>query len=207
MLPPVNTKARLLQVAEELFAEQGLDRVSIRDITDVARENVAAINYHFGGKDELIAAVFERRVGPVNRARLAELERLEKMTGSKPAKVEDIVAAFIRPAVVCCQEDEKGSKVFARLFGRCLSETRPEVEILLRKQFQPVVKRMEEMLLRSMPHLSSADIFWRLKFTFGALHHWLLTRDKSVPDSAAGTGLEEQMQKLISFATAGFKAK
>src|SRR4051812_1414503 len=118
MSSPTSTKTRLLQVAEELFAEEGFDRVSIRDITDAAGENVAAINYHFGGKDEMIAAVFERRVGPVNKARLAELESLGKKTGSKPAKVEDIVAAFIRPAVVCCPGDEKGTKAFAKLFGR-----------------------------------------------------------------------------------------
>ena len=50
------TRACILDVAEDLFAEQGFDRVSIRDITKQARVNLAAINYHFGGKEDLIVA-------------------------------------------------------------------------------------------------------------------------------------------------------
>jgi AcrR family transcriptional regulator len=204
---PQDTKTRILDVAEDLFGEQGLDRVSIRDITDAAKVNLAAVNYHFGGKEELIAAVFERRLRPVNQARLTALDELEKKTGAKAPKVEEILAAFIRPAVTCCPGGGRGTKAFAKLFGRCLAETRPDVETLLRKQFQPLSQRMERALMRALPHVSRADIFWRMKFTFGALHHWMLTKEKFLPDCARHDGLEEQMQKLISFASAGFKAK
>jgi AcrR family transcriptional regulator len=193
-------------VAEELFGEQGLDRVSIRDITVAAGANLAAVNYHFGGKEELIEAIFLRRVGPVNDARLAALSDLEAKARGKALKVEEILSAFIQPAVAC-SGDAKGTKAFGKLFGRCLAETRPEVETLLRQQFQPVVERLESALLRALPALRREDIFWRLKFTFGALHHWLLTKDKAVPEWAAGAGMEEQTRKLIAFAAAGFKAK
>jgi AcrR family transcriptional regulator len=203
---PQNTKARILDVAEELFGEQGLDRVSIRDITIAAKVNIAAVSYHFGGKDELIAAVFERRISPVNQARVTALNALETRRNSKSPKVEQIMEAFIRPAVTCCG-DEKGTKAFGKLFGRCLAETRPDVEAMLRKQFQPVATLMEKTLLRALPHLSRGEIFWRMKFTFGALHHWMLTKDKFLPDWASKVGVEEQMAKLVAFASAGFKAK
>ena len=75
-----HTKSRVLDVAEELFGEQGLDRVSIRDITKRAKVNLAAIYYHFGSKEDLIAAVFERRVVPTNEARLAALAAVESGT-------------------------------------------------------------------------------------------------------------------------------
>src|SRR5688572_23319083 len=97
------TKTRILDVAEELFAEQGLDRVSIRDITEAAAVNLAAVNYHFGGKFELIAEVFQRRLRPVNEARLVALDLAEKKSASKALKVEAILAAFIQPAIDCCQ--------------------------------------------------------------------------------------------------------
>lgn len=193
-------------MAEELFAEQGLDRVSIRDITEAAEVNLAAVNYHFGGKQDLIVAIFLRRIGPVNEARLAALADLEAKARGEALKVEQILAAFIQPAVACCQGDEKGTKAFGKLFGRCLAETRPEVEAWMRQQFQPVVERLETALLRALPELRREDIFWRLKFTFGALHHWLLTKDKAVPEWAAGASMEEQTRKLIAFAAAGFKA-
>src|SRR3954470_8805828 len=101
---PQDTKTRILDVAEELFGEQGLDRVSIRDITDAAKVNIAAVNYHFGGKEELIAAVFERRIQPLNVARIEALERLRNSQSGKAPKVEQILEAFIRPALTCCQK-------------------------------------------------------------------------------------------------------
>lgn len=179
----------------------------MRDITEAAKVNIAAVSYHFGGKDELIAAVFERRIWPVNRARIAALDMLEASSGRKSVKVEQIMEAFIRPAVECCGQDEKGAHAFGKLFGRCLAETRPGFETWLRKQFEPIASRMEMALLRALPELSRSDVFWRMKFTFGALHHWMLTKDKFLPDWASKVDVEEQMSKLIAFAAAGFKAK
>lgn len=202
-----DTKTRILDVAEELFAHNGLDRVSIRDITEAAAVNLASVNYHFGGKEELIAAVFARRVAPVNEARLEALNRVEREAGARPPRVEDVLAAFIRPTLDCCPGNEKGAKAFATLFGRCLAETRPEVEELLRKQFDPLVEKLDALLMRALPHLSRDEIFWRMKFTFGALHHWMLTKDKFLPGWARASSIEEQTNKLIHFAAAGFKAK
>src|SRR3954469_883038 len=115
------TRTRILDVAEELFSEQGFDRVSIRDITRKARVNLAAINYHFGSKEELIAAIFEREVVPVNEARLAALDAVERSAKKSP-KLEEILEAFIRPTIECSTGKPKGGKAFSKLFGRCLSE-------------------------------------------------------------------------------------
>src|SRR5262245_37737645 len=141
-----DTRARVLDVAEELFGEQGLDRVSIRDITRVAKVNLAAINYHFGSKEDLIAAVFERRVVPLNEARLAALELVEKTAGTRSPKLEDILAAFICPALQSSLQASNGGTAFAKLFGRCLSEPSPQVEALLKKQFEPLAERMQAAL-------------------------------------------------------------
>src|ERR1043166_5871346 len=199
MKSPGNTRSRILNVAEELFGEQGLDRVSIRDITRTARVNLAAINYHFGSKEELIAAVFERRVVPVNETRLAALDRVEKSAGKRVPKLEAILEAFIRPAVQSSLKASKGETAFSKLFGRCLSEPSPELESLLKKQFEPLVERMQAALMRALPKVSRSEIFWRMKFTFGALHHWLLTKDKFVPDWVDKSDIEGQTQKLISY--------
>src|SRR3954463_6718695 len=115
-----DTRSRILDVAEKLFGEQGLDRVSIRDITRGAKANLAAIYYHFGSKKDLIAAVFERRVVPVNEARLAALDIAEKAAGKKGPKLEAILDAFIRPAIQCSVQSSKGGVAFSKLFGRCL---------------------------------------------------------------------------------------
>jgi AcrR family transcriptional regulator len=201
-----DTKERILDVAEELFGEQGLDRVSIRHITRKARVNLAAINYHFGSKEDLIAAVFERRVVPVNEARLVALARVELAAGRRGPKLEDILEAFIRPALESTLKASKGGTAFSRLFGRCLSEPSPEIEALLKRQFEPMANRLQAALKRALPHMSKSEIFWRMKFTYGALHHWLLTRDKFRPEWVQDVNVETQTQKLISFAAAGFRA-
>ena len=201
-----DTRSRILDEAEELFGERGLDRVSIRDITRKAGVNLAAINYHFGSKEDLIAAVFERRVVPVNEARLAALDAVEKSAGKRIPKLEAILEAFIRPALQSSLKASKGGTAFSKLFGRCLSEPSPEVEVLLKRQFEPLVERMDAALRRALPHLSRSDIYWRMKFTYGALHHWLLTKDKFRPDWVEEADVEMQTQKLISFAAAGFRA-
>jgi len=201
-----DTRSRILDVAEELFGEQGLDRVSIRDITRKAKVNLAAINYHFGSKEDLIAAVFERRVVPVNEARLAALEKVEKSAGKGILKLEAILEAFILPALQSSLKPSRGGTAFSKLFGRCLSEPSPEMETLLKGQFEPLGRRMNAALKRALPHLSRSDIFWRMKFTYGALHHWLLTKDKFRPTWVEDVDVERQTGKLISFAAAGFRA-
>src|SRR6185295_10355812 len=103
-----DTRSRILDVAEELFGERGIDRVSIRDITRKAKANLAAINYHFGSKEDLIAAVFERRIVPLNQARLCALDLVEKTAAARGPKLESILGAFIRPALQCSISESKG---------------------------------------------------------------------------------------------------
>jgi AcrR family transcriptional regulator len=200
-----DTRCRILDVAEELFGEHGFDRVSIRDITKKARVNLAAINYHFGSKEDLIASIFERRVVPVNEARLAALEAVQRSAKKNP-RLEDILEAFIRPTIQCSFGTPQGGKAFSKLFGRCLSEPSPKIEALLKRQFEPLVERLDAALMKALPRLSRSEIFWCMKFTFGALHHWLLTKDRFLPDWLEEVAVEEQIQKLISFSAAGFRA-
>ena len=202
----LDTKTRILDIAEQLFADRGLDGASVRDITEAAEVNIAAVNYHFGGKEELISAVFERRIGPVNAARMEALDKLERTSTQTAPRLEDILEAFIRPTLTCCAERPQQGGAFGKLFGRCLAEPHPGVEALLRRQFDPLVEKLDSLLLKALPHLSRSEVFWRMKFTFGALHHWLLTRDRFLPEWAADTSLEEQTKKLIAFAAAGFRA-
>ena len=74
---PVATKARILDAAEALFMEHGFEATSLRLITAAAGVNLAAVNYHFGSKEELFQAVLTRRLDPMNQARVALLDRYE----------------------------------------------------------------------------------------------------------------------------------
>ena len=57
----------LIETAERLFAEKGIDNVSLREINRAAgQKNVAALHYHFGTRESLLEALFENRMSGVN---------------------------------------------------------------------------------------------------------------------------------------------
>jgi len=92
-----DTKERILDAAERLFADHGFPATSMRDITQEAGVNLAAVNYHFGSKEALMIAVLDRSTAPVNRARLEQLDALEAAAGDAPVETEQIVRAFLTP--------------------------------------------------------------------------------------------------------------
>src|SRR5882757_11341615 len=84
------TRVALLDAAESLFSQRGIEGTSVRDIVTAAGTNLAAINYHFGSKDRLALEVFARRIEPVNRRRLARLDALEKAAGPQELTLKQI---------------------------------------------------------------------------------------------------------------------
>ncbi len=201
------TGAHILDVSERLFAEHGLERVSIRDIISAANVNLGAINYHFGTKQQLIAAIFDRRLIPLDRERLQLLDAAEQAAGEQALELEDVLAAFIRPAVRHAMDPKLESAVFRRLMARCFMEANPGLEKILHAHFEPVVRRFDAALMRAMPKLTRVEVFWRMHLTIGALHHSLLMLDKAPPGvPKIRADVEEYVRRLVTFAAAGFRA-
>src|SRR6476659_7818141 len=103
--PPVDpsaagaTKARILDAAEMLFMEHGFEATSLRAITAAAAVNLAAVNYHFGSKEELFQSVLPRRLDPMNQRRLELLTRFEAEAAPKPLPCDRILSALLIPAL------------------------------------------------------------------------------------------------------------
>ena len=89
-----DTKEKILDTAERLFAEHGYAATSLRQVIAAAKVNLAAVHYHFGTKEELLDAVVLRKVAPVNAARMAWLERVEAEAGAGPLPVEHVLEHF-----------------------------------------------------------------------------------------------------------------
>jgi AcrR family transcriptional regulator len=104
------TRDRLLDVAERLLAERGLDAVSVRDITEAAGANTAAVHYHFGSKLDLMGAILERRADRVGRRRQELLDRLEQRP---EIELRDVVEALVLPTAELVAEGGGGQHYVA----------------------------------------------------------------------------------------------
>lgn len=200
------TKERILLVAERLFAEKGVEGASLRDITEKAGVNLASVNYHFGSKDSLISAVFARYFTPMNKDRLALLDVVERKAGDGPPPLEAVMDAYIRPVVVHGIDPRHGE--FMRLAGRCLSEPASHIAKYVLPHFEDLIVRFDDVVSRCLPSLSPDEIFWRMNFILGALHHTLHVWSRldiltHKPENR--TKSEELIRQLVSFATAGLK--
>src|SRR5579863_2723070 len=147
------TRRRVLAAAEQLFAERGIEGVSIRDITNAAHVNLAAINYHFGTKQGLAAEVFKHCLAPLNAKRLELLDKLEARAGGRPPRLEAVLEAFIRPAIEHGLDKLQENGTFLRLAGRCLSEPNAEIKLLVHAHFEKLIRRFDAAFLRALPGL------------------------------------------------------
>ena len=134
------TRVALLDAAERLFSQNGIEGTSVREIIKAAGANLGAINYHFGTKDRLALEVFARRIEPVNRERMARLDALEAAAGRRKLKLEQILDALIRPVLESEGLDLKNCDDFMRLISRSFQEPNPEVKKFVEEKFAEVVQ-------------------------------------------------------------------
>ncbi len=199
-----DTRLRLLDAAEALFAEHGFAETSLRAITARARANLAAVHYHFGSKDELLRAVFTRRLKVLNEERLVRLAALE--TGG-PVTVEAVLTAFIEPSLRLRRAGVQGER-FTRLLGRAQIDASEALRDFLRDQYAPVLEQFQRTLGRTLPQLQPEELRWRLYFTLGVLSFtYAGARLPQMPFAARVAGDEEWLlRQLIQFLAVGLRA-
>lgn len=104
-----DTKSRLLDEAERLFAERGIYNVTNREITEAAgQKNVSALNYHFGSRGQLLAAMLVDRGAALD----AERERLGRALGDEAATAE-LVEVLVTAYAACLHTE--GGRNYVRI--------------------------------------------------------------------------------------------
>ncbi len=204
-----DTKTRILDAAESLFMEHGFEATSLRSLTAAASVNLAAVNYHFGSKEELFQAVLTRRLDPMNQERIELLERLERDTGGKMS-CEKILFTMLIPALRLARDEKRGGKNFLRLLGRAYADPAPFIRHFLSAQYAEMIGRYKEAFLKALPHLSRQELTWRLHFVMGALSYTIAGTDalKLFAQVSAADKYDDELllQRLAPFLVAGLKA-
>jgi len=201
------TKDRLLDAAEELFAERGVAETSLREITTLAKANLAAVNYHFGGKDGLLEAVFARRLRPVNRERLVLLDAFEREAGDAPVPLEQILYANLMPPFRSLELLGEAGERFMRIVARINADPGNALHEVFVRQFDEIRTRYLAALSRSLPELDAEEIERRFQYTLAAMLHTFCWSKHIGPLCAAAADHREQVfASLVTFAAAGLRA-
>lgn len=199
-----STRERILGAAETLFARHGFAGASLRQVTAAANVNLAAVNYHFGSKDNLIEEVFRRRLDELNARRLAALAAA---TAKAELDLEDVLAAFVRPALELSL-DQPGGHAFMRVLARAFAEHDERLRKFLSDNYGHVLREFAVVFARLLPLLDKEELYWRLDIITGALTHSMadfgpMKRRGSVSEEVHR---ERTATHLIRFAAAGLRA-
>lgn len=156
------TRSAILTAAERLYAERGFGDVTLRDIVAAAGVNLAAVNYHFGSKDELIAELFVTRSIVTNRERLNELKAAEAAGGGR-APIEAVLRALVGPTLRGCLGPDSQRSDAARFMIRAAIETIPPIRKIKNREIDHL-RKFAAAMRRSLPGKPDGEIYWGLHF-------------------------------------------
>jgi AcrR family transcriptional regulator len=205
-----DTKQKILDAAESLFAHEGYHGTSLRAITGRAGVNLAAVNYHFGSKEALLEAMFGRRLVPLNEERMTRLNGVLEAAGKEGQRpiVADVLRAFVEPTLRF--KSEPGREDFMTLVGRAIADPNDIVLQVFLRFMGPVFHLIYKALREALPELPEDTLLWRLHFVLGALSHTMRICGKGMhPESIklpCETRPEAMSEMLVHFLSAGLEA-
>lgn len=170
------TKTAILTAAETLWAERSFGEVTMRDIVAAAGVNLAAVNYHFGSKDELLADLFISRTTVLNRERFAELKAAEEAGGGK-ASVDAILRALVGPPLRWCLSPDRQRSAAARFLTRASVETVPPIKKIVDREFRHL-QRFAVALRNALPDREEVDIYWGLHFALAMIRQTVTDNER-----------------------------
>src|SRR5215470_414873 len=207
-MPSDQTRTAILAAAERLYAERGFGDVTLRDIVAEANVNLAAVNYHFGSKDELIAELFVTRSIQLNRERLRLLQEAEQEGGGR-ASIDAVLRALVGPTLRGCLGPENQRSTAARFMIRVSIESVPPIRRIRNREIDHLRKFIAAMR-RSLPTHSDVELYW-------GLHFALAMAQQTVRDSERLTKLSEGkcdvddvddvIDRVVSVAVMGLTAR
>src|SRR5271167_4762666 len=188
-MPSDRTRALILDAAERLYAERGFGDVTLRDIVAAAGVNLAAVNYHFGSKDELIAELFVTRSLATNRARLNELKAAEAEGGGR-AEIDSILRALVGPTLRGCLGPDNERSAAARFMIRASIESVPPIRRIKNREIDHL-RKFSAAMRRALPDRNEVDLYWGLHFALAMAHQTIRDSERLTKWSEAKCDLND----------------
>ena len=205
-------KQRMLEAATSLFAQSGVDGVSMRALTAAADVNLAFVNYHFGSKEALAQTVFETLAVRVNKQRIADIKQLVAAAAQsgKLLKLESLVAIFVEPYLGEGKAEE--GRLLAQLILKHRLAPSDMTGDIVRKHFDPMARHFVEAYGKACPKVKKEDRYWRYSFMVSTVVLTVTDQAKGNRVSRLSVGLVDAVSRealqsaLIRYIVAGLSA-
>jgi AcrR family transcriptional regulator len=203
------TRTKILDAAEQVFAEKGISGASLREIMIVAEVNIAAVNYYFGSKADLLKEVVSRRSSLINGARLSLLEEgLRKNDGV--ASIDHWLHAFVAPFVEAEGSSDPGWRNFMRVLNWVATAQGHDVlcQEIIQETYGAMRQSFLDALAAALPDLSPEDVSWRYHCAVTVLRTIVVARERAahIPSDIDTENLNRMMAHIVPFLRGGFTA-
>lgn len=206
--PADETRERILNAAEALFADNGFDGTSVRDIARAVALQTAAVSYHYPSKDELFDRVVSRRAGVMTEQRDRALAQLRLSCGPRPVPLDALVRAYVQPFVESASHGDPGWRHYAALMGRLANSPRG-TEVIAR-HYDSMARAYLQEFRRSLPGVAEATVVNGFSFMVAAM--LALCANTGRPQRLLSQGtlgdapLVDAFEHLVGFLVSGFRA-
>jgi AcrR family transcriptional regulator len=202
-----DTVTRIIDAAERLFIRDGIDATSLRAVTREAGVNVAAIHYYFGSRDELLRAVLDRVVRPVNQRRMELLERALTKSKGRPLSVRKILRIFLLPDLEAVEKLRDRGIEIAHFVARSYAAPAPILKKFIDDQFGELSDRFKAELARALPSVNREELGFRFNCVVGVIVRLLGTATaRGTTSGMDTTDIEGTLERLIDFIAPGLSA-
>lgn len=201
--PDVNTKDALLAAAIEVFADKGFDAATVRDICGRASANVAAVNYHYGGKDALYVAVLEE---------IFPKEEHPEASTDVSLPPEERLHAYLRTMVSEIYERADGMLTQRwAIFLREMAKPSHNLDFIVQRQVQSRVNELREIVAAILgPDTPDHVLAFSSSNIWALMLDHLLTQpilDRLTPKRPAVSGyMDQYVDHVVRFSLGGLKA-
>ncbi|WP_298922344.1 TetR/AcrR family transcriptional regulator [uncultured Roseobacter sp.] len=201
------TRERILDAAERLFANEGYDGATLRDVAAAADVQLHAVGYHFGPKDILFDTVISRRSVIMTELRMNALSAARRAAVGGVVPIETLVRDYISPFVLSAGEGDRGWRTYAALMGR-LANSPLGTEIIAR-HYDATAREYLKEFSRALPDVIEADVIEGFSAMVAAMLG--LCADTGRParlgqPKIAHRKPSDSLETLVRFQTAGFKS-
>lgn len=170
-----DTRTKILDTAEKLFANNGVAAVSLREINAAAGVSPSVLHYHFGGRDELISSMLERRLPALNAKRSAMLEALQN--SGRDVTVRDLLSVTLLPLVELIRDDGKAGQRFVKVLARLHLERNAVYQALTMKYYPESRLEVFDELMQRCPDCTPEILETRLAMAIDAMFSTLAALD------------------------------